>query len=339
MSVKRLHRKYTKKMSGIPPALLTAAVTSITTKRLSSYRKFFGATDDAELFGLYCWNETVSSLLFRAIGLTEIAMRNQFHRALSKHYGGTGAPESRDWYDFISLGNVSADKIFKIRHKKSRAGKWLPVVPQPTPDDVVAKLTFGFWPYLLDVRKDKLGNLVDWGLILPDIVVGHRQTSSTYWSKQAEQDELFARMDLINELRNRIAHHEPVWKAGALLSEERERSGKKRTVVVAAPKTPQEALDRLRLVYERTLEFLGWCSPALRNAHVQSKNHAEFLVVVSMPGLDAYRRGPRLQAELDISAAKKLGDLKRAIKRLKRNGSSALLKNGKNDIGFLQIHT
>ncbi|MDT9120960.1 hypothetical protein RSW84_26335, partial [Escherichia coli] len=87
-------------------------------------------------------------------------------------------------------------------------------------------LTFGFWPRLLDLKKDALHQNIDWGSILLDVLPGHPQRQATHWAKQKHQDGLFARLDLCNGLRNRIAHHEPIWKLGELMTEGRPRPGK-----------------------------------------------------------------------------------------------------------------
>lgn len=45
---------------------------------------------------------------------------------------------------------------------------------------------FGFWPHLLDLKKDLFGNPVDWGGIIVDVLPGHRQRqaglSERHWA-------------------------------------------------------------------------------------------------------------------------------------------------------------
>lgn len=277
-------------------------------------------------------------LLFKLIGTTEVALRNQFHQALSQAYGGTGTAGSKDWYNYLGLNHTSGKNILKITHEKKR-GKIKPKTPQPTPDDVVANLTFGFWPHLLDVKLDTQNNPVDWGVLLPKIIPGHRQTTTQYWQKQAEQDELFARIDLVNELRNRVAHHEPIWKAGPLREEARNRLTKPpRAIIAPAPATEADAIARLSLLYDRTLELLKWCSPALAHIHLQSETHARFLMINSKAGITSHRRLMLHSGDFEMAAHAKLSGLKRSIKRLKRSGQSARLLNSGVPIGHLAIH-
>lgn len=248
-----------------PPALLDA----ISHPRLSSYRRFFGTTSDAEALGLYSWNDELSAALFRVVSIVEIVLRNQFHKGLSRHLGHVGSSGSKDWYNYLALPQLSYNKIRSITHTKNH-GHWLPKNPVPSPDDVVSKLTFGFWPHLLDTTHLTTGAPVPWGAVLVDVLPGHRQSQVSHWNKQKHQDEFFGRMDLCNELRNRIAHHEPVWKLGPLMKEMRPRPNKLMTQALPAPTTPSDSLMRLQLLYARLVELLGWLSPPAHAAFVGS---------------------------------------------------------------------
>lgn len=131
-------------------------VDAISHARLSNYRTFFSPADDNGTLGLYQWNDDVSGALFRAMSLLEIVLRNQFHKALGSRYGAVGPTGGKDWFNHLKLNPDSREKVKKITHKK-RHGTWLPRSPMPSPDDVVSKLTFGFWPHLLDVTNDATG--------------------------------------------------------------------------------------------------------------------------------------------------------------------------------------
>lgn len=127
------------------------------------------------------------------------------------------------------------------------------------------------------MKKDILHQNIDWGPILLDVLPGHRQSQATHWAKQKHQDGLFARLDLCNGLRNRIAHHDPIWKLGELITEGRDRPAKALTVAAPAPTTPDEALARLRLLYNRVVELLTWLSPGLADQHTRCELHLRCL--------------------------------------------------------------
>ncbi len=61
----------------------------------------------------------------------------------------------------LNLNPDSREKVKKITHKK-RHGTWLPRSHMPSPDDVVSKLTFGFWSHLLDVTAPTSPIKVRW---------------------------------------------------------------------------------------------------------------------------------------------------------------------------------
>jgi hypothetical protein len=263
-------------------------VGAISYPRLQSYRSFFNARSDSEALGIYEWNDAISGALFRVISLVEIVLRNQFHRTLSSVHGQMGNASSRDWYLYLQLPRESKQKVQKLLERNQRGSK-ASRVSKTSPDDVISKLTLGFWTHLIDVRTTIAGLVVDWSTMLPVILPGHRQKASTYWSRQASQDALIARLDLINNLRNRIAHHEPIWKLGALMEESRPRLHFKPKLVEASPRTPSESLARLRLLYNKLVELLGWLCPGLATAFEGSEADVRCQMLLTERTLDHYR--------------------------------------------------
>lgn len=210
----------------------------------------------------------------------------------------------------------------------------LPRVPAPSPDDVVSGLTFGFWPHLLDLKTDLHNQTVDWGPILLDVLAGHRQQQASHWAKLKHRDTLFARLDLCNELRNRIAHHEPIWKLGALIQEGRPRHGVTLAIQAPAPSTPADALARLRLLYGRVTELLGWLSPAMAAQHIASDMHLRCLSLLQPETLNAYQHA-RPPAEIDLANVANLRALRKALRYAARNKQPVLIKDGHRLIGHL----
>ncbi len=315
------------------PAGNLARVQALSHARLSNYRTFFGAADDAEALGLYQWNDDLSAVLFRTISLVEVVLRNQFHRAMSMRYGVVGGYGSRDWYAHVALDPLSRSKIKDVTHYK-QGQQVLPRVPVPSPDDVVSGLTFGFWPHLLDLKKDLLNQAVNWGPILIDVLSGHRQRQATYWAKLKHRDALFARLDLCNELRNRIAHHEPIWKLGPLMSESRPRHGVPRTVQAPAPSTPADALVRLRLLYGRVTELLGWLSPDVAAQYALSDMHLRCQHLLQSDTVSAYQRALP-PAVVDLAVLANLRTLRKALRYAARRQQPVFIRDGHRLIGHL----
>ncbi|HKU00953.1 MAG TPA: Abi family protein [Paraburkholderia sp.] len=293
---------------------------------MSNYRSFFGAADDAQALGLYQWNDDLSAVLFRTISLVEVVLRNRFHHAMSLRYGIVGSQGSKDGYEHVALGSHSRSRITDITHYR-QGQHTLPRVPAPSPDEVVSSLTFGFWPHLLSLNADSHNRALDWGPILVDVLPGYRQRQTTYWAKLKHRDALFARLDLCNELRNRIAHHEPIWKLGPLMSEGRPRKGVPLTIEAPAPSTPADAVARLRLVYERVTELLSWLSPAVATQHTASEMHLRCLNLLQPESLEVYRYA-QPPAEINLATAANLRAVRKALRHAARRKRSVLIKDG-----------
>ena len=317
-------------MSQIDPSDLIDALSQ---SRLSSYRNFFGTHTDSEALGLYFWNEDLADVFFRTISLIEIVLRNQFHRQLSGRYGTHGATGTKDWYKHLALNKESNDKLQKILNKKSHKNGH-PGIRQLSPDDVVSKLPFGFWPHLLDVKHDLANNPVPWGQILTDMLPGHRQKNARYWSKQSRQDQLFARIDLCNALRNRIAHHEPIWKLGPLMQEARPRPNKQISVLADAPSNPEEALNRLRILQEKMVELMGWIAPRIQQAYSVSETAFRTTSLINERTLLHYK-ARRTLAQIDISGLKGVRAFRKIVRRASRQRQPLHLKDGVASLGHL----
>lgn len=316
-------------------ALIQELISGLSPIRLSNYKKFFKTVSDEEVLGLYQWNEELSSVFFRTISIIEVLLRNQFHRALSVRYGALEDRESRNWYEFLNLNDLSKAKIQAITHE--RTNKQLkPRSPLPSPDDVVSRVTFGFWPHLIDVSTDVNGQVVDWGCILPEILPGHRQKQATYWRKQKHQDVLFTRLQMCNYLRNRIAHHEPIWKLGPLKEEKRPRAGVTIKNVESAPRTTSEALARLRLLHERLLELLSWLSPNVATYYRGSELCLCCQYLLQETTLLAYKNG-WYSHELDLAMVGSFRKLRKALRYSARHKQPIRIIDGEFLLGYLKI--
>jgi hypothetical protein len=257
----------------------------ISVARLSSYHKFFGPLDSHQAYGVYCWNEALSATLFRLISITEIVLRNKFHIVLSSHsYSplSIGRETANDWYNHIDLSGKSRSKVENVTHFR-RKGKLQPKDPAPSSNDVVSQMSFGFWPNLLNTDS------LPWSELIPKIIPNHRYPSANHWKKLKNQDALYARLDLVNKLRNRIAHFEPIWKQGVLREERRGRPNYKPKIVLPAPSTPNESIERLTLVHDRVLELLKWLSPERHKDYSSSYVHMHFKWLCCVEGLNSYK--------------------------------------------------
>ncbi|ANW19144.1 hypothetical protein [Streptomyces clavuligerus] len=133
---------------------------------------------------LYWWNIEACGALYGPLHCLELALRNALHDRLSEAYGRP------DWWETAPLDHHGQRLVTDARRKCERRGT------APTPDAVVAELSFGFWVSLLSRRYDR-------GLWVP---VLHKAFPLLDQPRKQLHDGLSS----LVLLRNRIMHHEPV---------------------------------------------------------------------------------------------------------------------------------
>lgn len=159
---------------------------TLTRERLEKYLHV--ARQDLDLaIGLYEKNTRLAEALYTPLQCIEICLRNCIHHQLTALYG-------EEWYDNGNLGlqqdslNMIIEAIQELKKDKK----------QVIPGRVVAELKFAFWVGLLGPRYD-----------------------ATLWRKAVHKAFLagggkprslvHGRFNAIRRLRNRIAHHEPIF--------------------------------------------------------------------------------------------------------------------------------
>jgi hypothetical protein len=135
---------------------------------------------------LYWWNAAVSAAFYGPLHCLEIGLRNALHCQLRGYYGRA------DWWSVAPLTSDGVRRVKEASVKLSRTS------PHPSPDDVVAALTFGFWISLLS-----RGASYDRTLWVPTL---HRAFPYYSGRRAALHDNLVAML----RLRNRVMHYEPI---------------------------------------------------------------------------------------------------------------------------------
>ena len=150
----------------------------------------------------YFWNTALCRELYPCLGALEVVMRNGIHNALTAHVGRP------DWYDHIQLLQREQDKLAKAKANIANANK--PV----TPGRVVAELDFGFWTSLLSAGAGPAG----YGAVLwsPNNAALVRQAFPHLPAPNNNRGYAHRRFNAIRLLRNRVSHHEPVWRGVTL---------------------------------------------------------------------------------------------------------------------------
>jgi hypothetical protein len=165
----------------------------LTPPRMDPYLKV--APDLDEALRLYIWNARVAASFLATLGHVEVLVRNALDKALREWTGKSGAA-SVDWLEIIDVDPRAKTELSKAQ-SRVRASK----SPSPRHDKVIAELNFGFWRYL--VARRYLTKL--W---IPALHVAFPHGDADLRQRQREVE---LHMGQLNVLRNRVAHHEPIF--------------------------------------------------------------------------------------------------------------------------------
>lgn len=176
-------------------AIAAAVKGALSAARMSTYETAMAAsaTPDIAALDLYTWNAQVSAALLAPLHICEVVVRNAAHDALEAIYGA----------------NWPWSSVFEGSLPKPGKG-YKPVVDlisvrntQPSTGKVIPELKFVFWQKMFTGRHDvRLWNM-HLRRVFPNLspalsVAQHRQS-------------IYTDLEQIRMLRNRIAHHEPIF--------------------------------------------------------------------------------------------------------------------------------
>jgi hypothetical protein len=149
------------------------------------FQRYLDASgSEADALRLYVWNAAVSAAFYGPLQAVEITLRNTVHRSLGSAYG-------QRWFENSRLLKPGELRIARdAREALKRVGK------VATPGRVVAELSFSFWVGLFANAYDNTA----WRLQLCHA-----------FSPRPPRNQLYERLDRLRTLRNRIAHHEPIF--------------------------------------------------------------------------------------------------------------------------------
>ena len=163
---------------------------------------------------LYEWNATGSAAFMRDLAHLEVALRNAYDDALTSglpprgmHWvfdptryfptvwktARNGARYNDNHEPQRLIAQATATALLSVQAAARTTKQAVPVTPPP--GKVVAELPFGFWRYLSAAKHEKR-------LWVPYL---HKA-----FAPGTSRHELDRRINRLHELRNRIAHHEPL---------------------------------------------------------------------------------------------------------------------------------
>ena len=193
-------------------------IAAFSPERMGTYHEAVSGDHDKAAL-LYVWNAKVGAAFYGPLQAVEVTLRNAMHRELSRCYGPLWYDDPRAGLDWRCSSEVKT-RLTKLGH---RAG----------PSRLVAALPFGFWVSLLGAggrlgREGRHKANYEMTLWRPALRLAFPHV--TPLTRKAAH----APLDRLRTLRNRIAHHEPIF--------------------------PRRLADD----YQSILEVAGWMSPAVR---------------------------------------------------------------------------
>lgn len=287
-----------------------------------------------EVIGAYNWNKSLSSAMQPLMHCLEVTFRNSIDCSIRQAPPPGASPQlyrtDKNWiFDlFRYLGDVQfirQDKRYqrdangnihylangfpayktttweeKTLRKVSRrivdAGK------QATAERVISGLSFGFWTNLLTSSYEDSRNR---SLLWPNLLVSVFPGAPADIKRHVLEDK-FKR---IRELRNRLAHHEAIWK----FQYEDPMTGKpdySRPVFGL-----NASLTLLAKHYNTMLELLSWLSPQRYQAFLENEHDRRFRTLCTREGIDSFIRPTARIPVLDISQNIQLLELLNNLKR------------------------
>lgn len=155
-------------------------------ERFDRYLAWAGG-DRERAISLYTLNTQISEALYTPMQMLEITLRNQIHTVMTDAYGEM-------W--------ICKKKLLLEKHQTEQLEKAIQYIKKQKKDvcagKIVSELSFGFWTAMLGSKYEDL-----WQKKLNKIA--QRENG-----KGLRRKDLSSPMTPIRNLRNRIAHHEPI---------------------------------------------------------------------------------------------------------------------------------
>jgi hypothetical protein len=178
--------------------------------RIARYRSFLNLKTNDQVHQAYAWNYAISAMVFPLLGCVEMHLRDAIHRVMSRRYAPIGSRHvSYPWYDDHQLQHYPFSKQAKtsidgVLMKKKTLNK---KQPELTTDDVITALTFGFWTNFFRTLSP-----IDAPKIVSQIFPRHPIQNPKKWGSLVNRHQLGSQLQVANMFRNRVAHHEPLFK-------------------------------------------------------------------------------------------------------------------------------
>jgi hypothetical protein len=289
----------------------------ISTNRLDSYITILKTKDHDESLRAYYWNKALAASLYPALQCLEITLRNALDIAIQKNPPTGGLYGINDWW-FKNLVNYMGDKKIPRRKRRNTAQVIIKTLWEEDQIEkvmrgfnrksvsynapkIIAGLDFGFWTNLLtDTYEDTGSSTLLWPNLLPSVF----PNAPAGTSRQQIQDK----MDRVREFRNRISHHEPVWKFYY------QKPGTLKPDYTRPVFGRAASISLLSQQFDEIIEIIGWIDKDRADYLQKSKVCSAFHRICNEKGFQAYL-SPKNISTIKISRATKIRHMVRRVQK------------------------
>jgi hypothetical protein len=178
-------------------AVVKAIKDAMSPARIGTYETAVHQKGDSDprAVALYAWNAQVSAALLAPLHFCEVVVRNAAADALEAVYG-----VNWPWNPvfILSLPDPARRNIYNPRTDLKKVAS-----QQPSTGKLIPELKFVFWQELFTHRHD----VRLWDSHLKRVFPEHDPTKAMIEIRKS----IYADLEVIRRLRNRIAHHEPIF--------------------------------------------------------------------------------------------------------------------------------
>ena len=200
--------------------------------RFATYVNLAGGDRDRAV-ELYHWTGDVAGGLMADFRVLEVLLRNRIDQTMSEHVANTsGAGEWFEDSSWVTTGNyLDRQAISSVDRARETVQERTPTGTPVSRGKIVAALSFGFWKRPTHARYEE-------SFWLPALDQAFDVPGS---NAVARREVLFDHLTVLNDLRNRVAHHEPICKPWRFIV----RGGR-------------DVMYRLDVQYKMLVDVVGW---------------------------------------------------------------------------------
>lgn len=257
---------------------LDAIRAALSDTRLSTYETMVGSTASGEpqAVALYTWNAQMSAAFMVPLHICEVTIRNAVSEALERVHGPRWP-----WQAGFQASLPTVPAHYSPRDDLQKVAN-----EQPTTGKVIPELKFVFWEQMFTKRHD----LRLWNTHIKNIFPEHLPSMTV----RDLRKRIYSDLEAIRKLRNRIAHHEPIFRRN--LVEEFNR-------ILDLVRLRSPLVESWLVANQQVLQ-LASLSPVFRGGISWSPSHAEIEAQAYRLWIEGGRRSDT--ADADWFAAKQL---------------------------------